>query len=81
MIVYYHPSGELWNAVLDRDGIVTVPDVNAQEYAIDEIDANKDLLIALSQQATQRDSNGLGRWYVENNNLFERPGWVAKVYP
>lgn len=78
MKIYYFPDGEIWNAIADRDLFTVLPDANTQVLEVNEIAENQSLVIQMTQQATYKNSEGLGRWYVQAGELYERDGWEAE---
>lgn len=75
MIVYYFPNGEIWNAVLDKNKFETTADLNTSQLEIDELPENQSIVLKLSQHATLRNPDGLGRWYIQAGELYERENW------
>lgn len=75
MIIYYLPTGEIWNALYQSEIFKHETEPTAQEFEIDEIQENAQLCKSLSLLSTFRNSEGLGRWYVQDGELFERENW------
>ena len=76
MKIYYLPNGEIWNALWDSEILKTEIEPTTQEFEIDEIVENSELLRNLSKYSTMRDESNLGRWYIENGELYERENWA-----
>lgn len=82
MRIYYLPDGEVEIALYDKDVYGYLPTSEAQVLSVDEVPDNRTLCVQMAKMAKWRDANGLGRWYVQGGELYERDGWaVAAVIP
>jgi hypothetical protein len=80
MKIYYLPNGELHQALYNADTFRATVDPTALSLEIDEIPENRDLCLQLAAELGRQDADGLGRWYVENGELYERDGWTPEVF-
>jgi hypothetical protein len=78
MKIFYLPNGEIHQIIYARDDFLAYIDPATSVLGIDEIPENKELCRDLSSYG-QLDENGLGRWYIENGELFERDNWGPAV--
>lgn len=76
-IIYNPTDGSIFNAVLERDILTFSHSINVatQELTIDEIPENQLVITDLYKKVGKIDSQGLGKYYIQNGELFERDGW------
>jgi hypothetical protein len=76
----FYNSTKIYYAVYDRDLFsfthsTTIP---LFEFTIDEIsDTNKKVCADLVKNNNKSDINGIGKYYIENNELYLRDNWEA----
>ena len=78
MKLLYNPQdGEVFYAVkgIDFPYFTHSTNIPLSVMEIDEIEENRFLLAEIIKCVQMKDINGLGRWYVENGELYERDGW------
>lgn len=77
-LLYNAVNGEIFYIIPDRDAFMfrhttTIP---LSEFEIDEVSPdNQNPCHDLYKMQGKRDINGLGKYYIQGGELYERDGW------
>ena len=75
MKVLYNETGEIINIVHEKDWYKIDPE-NLFIYEIDEMnDDNKPIINIILKNLNKINSEGLGKYYIKDDELFERKNW------
>ena len=79
MKLLYDTTGKIYYAVYDSDYFRFTHSTNIplSEFNIDEIGTNNVVCIDLVRTLYRTDINGLGKYYIQNNELYSRDNWVG----
>lgn len=80
MKILYDSTGKIYYVIYDQDWFKFIHTTNIplNEFTIDEIsDVNKQVCADLVRNNNKSDINGLGKYYIENNELHSRDNWEA----
>jgi hypothetical protein len=80
MKLLYDSTGKIYYSVYDRDWFSFIHHtiIPLSEFTIDEIsEVNKKVCADLVWSNYKKDINGLGKYYIENKELYLRDNWEA----
>lgn len=81
-LLYDQTDGTIYHSVYDRDWFAFTHETNIPltEFVVDELAPdNKGLCHDIVRTTGRVDSNGLGKYYMNNGQLMERTGWQVHV--
>lgn len=81
-LLYTTSTGEIMASVYNIDWFKFTHSINIpiSEFEIDEVfPDNKDICFGLYKYTGRVNSEGLGKYYIENGELFERDGWEEAI--
>lgn len=81
MKVLYDATGKIFYAVYDRDyfKFTHTTNIPLSILTIDEVEINKDTCIDLIKNINKVDNDGLGKYYIQDGELYFRDGWAERM--
>lgn len=81
MKILYDSTGKIFYAVYDREyfKFIHTTNIPLSVFAIDEVEANKNICSDLASNINKVNSDGLGKHYIQDGELYSRDGWVERM--
>lgn len=81
MKVLYDSAGTIYYAVYDREyfKFTHTTNIPLSLLTVDEVDANKSTCIDLAKSINKVNADGLGKYYIQDGELYSRDGWVEHM--